>query len=136
MALSADECWARLRASAHGVLATVHPQRGADAVPVVFVTVGDRVVVPIDTVKRKRDAKMQRIVNLERDARCVLLVDHYAEDWSALWWVRVHATAIEVAPTPEVVALLAEKYPDYAAAGSIASTIVLTPTAVRGWAAA
>jgi PPOX class probable F420-dependent enzyme len=91
--LNATDAWIVLRTSHHGVLATVHPERGVDAVPVVFALAGERVVVPVDTVKQKATTRLQRLVNLAQDPRCVLLVDHYDDDWSRLWWVRVHATA-------------------------------------------
>ena len=96
MRLSRGEAWSRLRASDHGVLATVHPERGVDAVPVVFAVDGERILLPVDTVKPKSTTRLQRLANLADDPRCVLLVDHYDEDWSTLWWVRVHGTATVV----------------------------------------
>ena len=38
--LDTEECWTRLTESTHGVLATLHPERGVDAVPVVFAVTG------------------------------------------------------------------------------------------------
>ena len=54
MELDLAACWDHLSGASHGVLGTVHPERGVDAVPVVFVVDDDRVVIPIDTVKAKR----------------------------------------------------------------------------------
>ena len=134
MRLNAEECWARLATAAHGVLATVHPERGVDAVPVVFaVAPGRRLLLPIDTVKAKSTTDLQRLANLADDPRCVLLVDDYGADWSQLWWVRVHGTA---APAPdESPAPLVAKYPAYAEPGAVEAVLVLTPTALTGWAA-
>jgi PPOX class probable F420-dependent enzyme len=80
----------RLLAEAdHGVLSTVHPSRGIDAVPVVFALDGDHLAVPVDRVKPKSAGRLQRERNLEHDPRAALLVDRWdADDWSALWWVR------------------------------------------------
>jgi len=131
--LNADECLVRLEGAEHGVLATVHPERGVDAVPVVFaIASGPRILVPIDTVKQKTTTRLQRLINLERDDRCVLLVDEYSRDWSQLWWVRVHATATILDTT---LAPLFERYDAYREPGSIASIIELTPTAITGWSA-
>ena len=129
MRLPADEAWTLLRTSDHGVLATVHPERGVDAVPVVFAVDGERILVPVDTVKAKSTTRLQRLVNLAHDPRCVLLVDHYDDDWSQLWWVRVHATAAVVDGRVEALT----GFPPYRAAGAVAATIVLEPSAVTGW---
>jgi PPOX class probable F420-dependent enzyme len=127
--LGADEAWSLLRTSDHGVLGTVHPVRGVDAVPVVFAVDGSLVVVPIDTVKAKSTTRLQRVVNLTEDPRCVLLVDHYDDDWSTLWWVRAHGKATVVEGRHD--ALTA--FPQYRSEGAVAATIVLRPDTVSGW---
>jgi PPOX class probable F420-dependent enzyme len=132
--LDVTACWVHLRAARHGVLGTVHATRGVDAVPVVFVLDGEDVVIPIDAVKPKAGQRLQRLRNLDTDARAVLLVDRYDDDWSKLWWVRVHGGAIEAAPTTEHLKQLATTFPAYAAAGTVTSVIVLTPSHVTGWA--
>lgn len=133
MRLNTDECLGRLHGADHGVLATVHAQRGVDAVPVVFaIASGPRILVPIDTVKQKTTTRLQRLVNVELDHRCVLLVDEYSRDWSKLWWVRVHATATILDTT---LAPLFEHYDAYREPETIASIIELTPTAITGWTA-
>jgi PPOX class probable F420-dependent enzyme len=133
MRLNAEACWARLATSEHGVLGTVHTERGVDAVPVVFaVAPGPTIVIPIDTVKQKTTTRLQRLVNLERDHRCVLLVDEYGRDWSTLWWVRVHGSAALDASPP---AGLFDSFDAYREAGSIASVITITPSVITGWAA-
>lgn len=135
MRLDEADCRARLHASDHGVLATVHETRGVDAVPVVFAIVGREIVVPVDTVKPKQHTRLQRLLNVERDPRCVLLVDEYGDDWSQLWWVRVHGRAVVVDPTDEIVAALAARYPPYAQPGAVTSALLLVPDVVTGWAA-
>ena len=132
MRLNTEECWERLAASEHGVLATVHARRGVDAVPVVFVVSDERVLIPIDTVKQKTTTRLQRIVNVEQDPRCVLLVDEYSHDWSKLWWVRLHARAHV---TSSALAPLFERYEDYEDPDTIASIIVLEPDVITGWTA-
>ena len=53
MRLEEVTCRQRLLGADHGVLATAHPERGADAVPVCFVYLDDteQVAVPVDRVK-------------------------------------------------------------------------------------
>lgn len=134
--LDSTECWTRLRAARHGVLGTVHEDRGVDAVPVVFAIVDDQIVIPVDTVKPKRSTDLQRLTNVERDSRCALLIDEYDDDWSKLWWVRVHASA-QVADQlrePQLSAL-ASRYPQYADRGVIVRALLLTPDAISGWSA-
>ena len=89
MRLSDDEARSRLATADHGVLCTVHPERGVDAVPVVYAVDGGFVGVPVDTVKPKTSTRLQRERNVEADPRATLLVDHWdRHDWSQLWWVR------------------------------------------------
>ena len=135
--MDVDTCWERLRAARHGVLGTLHATRGVDAVPVVFVFDPDRdaIVIPIDTVKPKAGGRLQRLRNLDGDDRAVLLVEHYDDDWSQLWWVRVHGPAQEAEPTPDQLQQLAAGFPAYAAPGSVTSVIVLAPADVTGWSA-
>ena len=42
-----------------------------------------------------------------------MLVDHYEDDWSKLWWVRLRGTA-RIVEDPRAVELLPAKYPQYA----------------------
>jgi PPOX class probable F420-dependent enzyme len=128
--LDREEAWSMLSTAEHGVLSTVHPERGVDAVPAVFSVLDDRrLAIPIDTVKPKSTTRLRRLANIDRDPRCVLLVDHYDDDWSRLWWVRVHASAFV---TDEVPVEL-RRFPAYAAPDAIVAAIVLTATEVTGW---
>lgn len=103
MRLSADEARALLAAQVHGVLCTLHPERGPDPQPVVYAVTDDgHVGVPIDRVKPKSSTRLQRERNLAADPRGSLLVEHWeTEDWSRLWWVR--ATLLHVADPPDSV---------------------------------
>lgn len=133
--MHAEEAWRRTLERRHGVLATVHAQRGVDAVPVVYAPVGDGLAVPVDRVKAKRTTDLQRVRNLRADPRCVLLVEHYDDDWSRLWWVRVHAhAAVLEGPNAEAArAALAALFPAYRTPDAIAAVLLLRPTAVTGW---
>jgi PPOX class probable F420-dependent enzyme len=107
----------RAMASDHGVLATLNRTGVADLVPACFAIDGDRLAIPVDSVKPKGSTALGRIRNLERDPRATLLVEHWdARDWSTLWWVRL-ALVRTVEPAEHVAALeraLRDRYPQYA----------------------
>lgn len=135
MRLDARASWERLGRAGHGVLGTVHATRAVDAIPVVFVVHEERVIIPIDSVKPKSGRRLQRLVNLQADPRCVLLVERYDDDWSQLWWVRVHGRAVEAEAADDLRTALADAFPAYRASGSVTSVLLLTPETVTGWTA-
>jgi PPOX class probable F420-dependent enzyme len=113
MRLAEHEARARLAAHDHGILCTVHAERGVDAVPVVYVLDDGFVGVPIDRVKPKASSRLQRERNLEADPRATLLVDHWdRDDWSQLWWVRAELRFAGAAPA-SFAALLADRFTQY-----------------------
>lgn len=135
MRLTDDEAQTRLGTHDHGILCTVHPERGVDAVPVVYAVSGDLVGVPVDQVKPKSSTRLQRQRNLERDPRAALLVEHWDhDDWSRLWWVRAelrhepHARHLE----EPLASALATTFPQYADQ-PFAGLIVLRILTVTGW---
>jgi hypothetical protein len=66
MKLADHEARARLESHDHGILCTVHAERGVDAVPVAYAVDDDGYVgVPIDRVKPKASLRLQRERNLE-----------------------------------------------------------------------
>jgi len=138
MHLDRDEALGRAVAADHGVLATVNRTGAVDLVPACFVIDGDRVAIPIDSVKPKRSTALGRLRNLERDPRATLLVEHWdAEDWSALWWVRLGLR--RTTEPPERVAVLERglrgRYPQYAGTAFV-ELLTFRIERVGGWAAA
>ena len=78
MRLADPEARARLELHDHGILCTVHAERGVDAVPVAYAVDDDGYVgVPVDLVKPKASLRLQRERNLEADPRATLLVEHW-----------------------------------------------------------
>ena len=139
MRLTATEARARLAAHDHGVLCTVHAERGVDAVPVVYVVDEDGCVgVPVDQVKPKSSSRLQRERNLEADPRAALLVEHWDRgDWSRLWWVRAELRRQGDAPAAraaDLAARLALAFPQYRDQ-PFTRVLVLRIVGVTGWAA-
>lgn len=117
MRLIEEEAVARLARHDHGVLCTVHGERGVDAVPVVYAVDGDGYVgVPVDHVKPKASMRLQRERNVEADPRATLLVEHWdRDDWSRLWWVRAELRyEPDDARSVDLATLLAARYDQYA----------------------
>jgi PPOX class probable F420-dependent enzyme len=133
-----DEPEARRRVAAARVarLATIGPS-GPHTVPICFVLEGDVLYSVVDA-KPKRTLQLQRLRNVERDPRATLLVDHYEEDWSRLWWVRLECRAGTLARGPEdehARRLLADKYPQYRRATPPGPVLRLGVTRWASWAA-
>jgi PPOX class probable F420-dependent enzyme len=101
-----------------GRLATITSAGRPRLVPCCFAVDGDVVVTAVDDVKPKSSSHLARLDDVAANGRAALLVDHYAEDWSTLWWIRldcdarvIAADAADAAPARR---LLAAKYEQYA----------------------
>jgi PPOX class probable F420-dependent enzyme len=137
MRLAEHEGRSRLTTHDHGILCTVHAERGVDAVPVAYAVDDDGFVgIPVDLVKPKASTRLQRERNLEADPRATLLVEHWdADDWSRLWWVRAELRwEDDAARAATLAALLAARYPQYRGQ-PFARVLVLRIVGVTGWAA-
>jgi PPOX class probable F420-dependent enzyme len=97
------------------ILATAGSDAVPHAVPVVFAVHGDVVYTAVDA-KRKSTQRLRRLANIEANPRVSMLVDHYDEDWTQLWWVRADGIA-EIHYSGEEMAtgyfLLRRKYVQY-----------------------
>jgi hypothetical protein len=138
MRLADHEARARLESHDHGILCTVHAERGVDAVPVAYAVDDDGYLgVPVDLVKPKASLRLQRERNLAADPRATLLVEHLDRiDWSRLWWVRAELRwPGDPARAPALAARLAGRYPQYQDQ-PFARVLVLHIVGLVGWAAA
>ena len=91
----------RLVAAARvGRLATLTPDSRPHLVPCCYALVGDTLFTAVDA-KPKSTTALRRIENVAAHDRVSLLVDHYEEDWSKLWWVRADGQARILGPGAE-----------------------------------
>ena len=96
-------------------LGTVTPDGAPHLVPVVFALHHKVVYTAVDG-KPKTTQRLRRLANIEHNPRVSLLVDHYADNWAQLWWVRIdgiatiHHDGSAVRTGRE---LLRAKYPQY-----------------------
>jgi PPOX class probable F420-dependent enzyme len=101
-------------------LATSSADGQPHLVPVVFAVsedsaAPDAVYTAIDA-KPKSTQRLRRLANIAANPQVSLLVDHYADDWTQLWWVRVDGTASihsDGAAMATGYRLLRAKYPQY-----------------------
>jgi PPOX class probable F420-dependent enzyme len=120
-----------------GRLATLAAGGRLHLVPICFALDGDVLYSAVDE-KPKRSRRLQRIENVRAHPEVAVLVDHYAEDWSRLWWVRLrgrgrvveHGSELELA-----LGLLTEKYEQYRNQPPGAPVLAIEVEEWRGWSA-
>jgi PPOX class probable F420-dependent enzyme len=99
------------------------------------------VVIGIDdkpkTFAAQSSPNLRRLANIAANPRVSLLVDHYAADWTQLWWVRADGMAAVVRAGEDHVAhwqRLVSKYPQYGGQVPGGPVIVVSVTRWSGWA--
>ena len=118
-------------------LATTDPDGRPHLVPIVFALDGDTLYSAVDR-KRKRSSKLRRIENARARPDVTILVDHYDEDWSLLWWIRLRGRARVLDDGDErerALGLLAEKYPQYRTEPPDGPVLAVDVTETRDWSA-
>ncbi len=97
-------------------LATVGADGRPHLVPICFALVDDRIISVVDH-KPKTTTNLRRLANIRANPAVTLLVDHWDEDWSTLWWIRVdgQATVVDEPAKPGTVfeSLLLELHGKY-----------------------
>lgn len=105
----------RFAAAAVARLATVTPDGPPHVVPIVFAVAENTIYTAVDG-KPKTSTRLRRLANIEANPRVSILVDHYDDDWSQLWWVRADGIAAihhEGSMCERGHELLRTKYPQY-----------------------
>ena len=140
-ALPEPLAYERFTAARVARLTTVTPNGRPHVVPIVYAVVGpprSAVVYSAVDAKPKRSTALQRLANVRAHPDAALLVDHYADDWTALWWVRADGRArVLDAHEPEAavaVAALAERYPQYRERPPDGSVLAVDISRWTGWA--
>jgi PPOX class probable F420-dependent enzyme len=119
-------------------LATVAADGRPHVVPVVLAVDGDTIYFAVDW-KPKRTHDLKRLRNIAVNPAVSLLADHYDEDWTRLWWVRVDGVARVVddaGQSERALELLAVRYPQYRHARPPGPVVAITIHRITGWAAA
>ena len=125
-------------------LATTTPDGIPHLVPVVFAVDGasrgapDVVYTAVDA-KPKTTRRLRRLANIDSNPQVSLLVDHYSDDWTQLWWVRADGVAAihsggEAMDTG--FRLLRTKYPQYQSVPLDGPVVAVTVHRWSSWRAA
>jgi PPOX class probable F420-dependent enzyme len=122
----------RLAEARVGRLATVSAAGRPHVVPVCFALAGGRIYTAVDA-KPKGTRALARLDNVRATGRASLLVDHYEEDWSRLWWVRVDGPAEVLESAAAALDALAAKYEQYRANRPAGPVIEITAERWRSW---
>jgi PPOX class probable F420-dependent enzyme len=133
--MSEFDAEARFARSPVAHLATATPDGRPHLVPVVFAVHEQTVYTAVDA-KPKTTQRLRRLANIERNPQVSLLVDHYDDDWTQLWWVR--ADGIATIHHDDAIAqtgrdLLRAKYPQYQSVSLDGPVIAVEVQRWSGW---
>jgi PPOX class probable F420-dependent enzyme len=95
-------------------LATAGSDGRPHVVPICFALDGNTLYTAVDG-KPKSTRRLRRLANIAANPHVEVVIDHYDEDWSHLWWVRLAGQARVVEHDARGLELLIAKYPQYRA---------------------
>lgn len=126
-----------LQRARSATLGTVDGQGRPHLVPIVFAYADGRLYTAVDH-KPKTTHRLKRLRNVEANPDVAVLVDHYDDDWTRLWWIRIDGTARVIDSGPafqEAIALLTGKYRHYADRPPPGPAIEVRVATIRAWSA-
>jgi PPOX class probable F420-dependent enzyme len=129
------EALRRLARSKVAHLATVSAEGRPHIVPIVFALDGETLYFAVDA-KPKKTTNLARLKNIAANPAVSVLVDHYEDDWTSLWWVRADGTAHIVTGAAEAehaIDLLAERYQQYVTKRPGGPVVAIHIGRVTGW---
>ena len=118
-------------------LATIDRDGRPHLVPIVFALEGETLYSAVDR-KPKLSRTLRRIENARVRPDVTVLVDHYEDDWSRLWWIRLRGNARVLDEGEErerALQLLATKYPQYRRVPPDGPVLAVDVNDVREWSA-
>jgi PPOX class probable F420-dependent enzyme len=136
--VEAEEMRERVEAARVGRLATVDAHGRPHLVPICFALEDERLYSAVDE-KPKRSRRLKRLENIRAHPEVSVIVDHYEEDWTRLWWIRLDGRASVFDDGPEHehgLELLRAKYEQYRIEPPTGAVIAIGVERWRGWTAA
>ncbi len=133
-----DESWVAdaLHQARVARLATVGLDGAVRLVPICFAVVDGWVASAVDH-KPKRTGQLRRLDDMETAGTATVLVDHYDDEWSRLWWVRIRGRAVVHRERDDaalaVLAALAAKYSQYRGRQPAGAVYRIAMDEVRSW---
>ncbi len=117
-------------------LATVALDGALRLVPICFAVVDGWVVGAVDH-KPKRTGQLRRLDDMAAAGTATVLVDHYDDDWSRLWWVRIRGRAVVHRERDQealaALAALTLKYSQYRARPPAGAVYRIAMDEIRSW---
>ncbi|MCY3564121.1 MAG: TIGR03668 family PPOX class F420-dependent oxidoreductase [bacterium] len=135
--IDAEEITRRLAETRSATLGTVDHTGRPHLVPIVFAYRDGRLYTAVDH-KPKSTNRLKRLRNIETNSAVSVLLDHYDDDWTRLWWIRVDGSARVIASGPafrEGIALLTRKYQPYEDQPPPGPVIEIRVETIRAWSA-
>ncbi|GAB7108227.1 TIGR03668 family PPOX class F420-dependent oxidoreductase [Streptomyces phaeofaciens JCM 4814] len=126
----------RFVASPVARLATADAHGIPHAVPVTFAVMDDVLYFAVDH-KPKSTWDLRRLRNLRENPATTVLVDHYDDDWSTLWWARAdgHGEVLEGGlERQRALELLRAKYTQYEGSPPQGPVVAVRVDQWSGWA--
>jgi PPOX class probable F420-dependent enzyme len=115
-------------------LATIRPDGSPRVVPICFALDGSTLYTAVDD-KPKQTRQLARLADIERDPRVEVVIDHYDDDWTRLWWVRLRGRAHVVERDDRALESLTAKYPQYRERPPVGPFIVIEIAERTEWSA-
>lgn len=152
--MTGEEARRRVAQARVARLATTDADGRPHVVPIVFTLAGATDAgatdvgepCPADTLysavdaKPKRSTALRRLANIAANPRVAVLVDHYEDDWRALWWVRADGTGrlldTNESEARQAIAQLVARYPQYRAQPPHGPVVAIDITRWSSWSAA
>ena len=119
-------------------MATADAQGAPQLIPICFAYDGEHFYSVLDRKpKRTPLTRLKRVRNILSNPNVALVLDHYEEEWSSLWYVLVTGTAQLIHGGDEhrrAVDLLKEKYQQYREMGIDCNPVIkVTPSRITSW---
>ena len=133
--MESREAKQRLAESKVARLATVSEAGQPHIVPLVFALDGDTLYFAVDA-KPKTTTHLKRLKNIAANPAVAVLVDHYEDDWSKLWWVRADGRARVVTDSAEAshaTDLLANRHAQYRSSRPGGPVVAIHIERLTGW---
>lgn len=114
-------------------LATASSAGVPHCVPVCYAYDGQHIVIALDEKPKSVPVtSLRRVRNVVENPRAALLLDHYSDDWTRLWFLLVESTAGVCDLTPPQLDALRRRYPQYREM-HLSKGIYLRPSRVVYW---
>ena len=113
-------------------LATVGADGRPHVVPICFALDGDSLFTAVDE-KPKSTRALRRLANIEANPHVEVVIDHWDEDWTRLWWVRLSGVARVVDHDARGLELLVAKYEQYRARPPAGPFVLVTIQRRSDW---